>query len=638
MRLIATPFPRLIPLLAVLAIGGGCAVTGTVSDQDPPPPVTNLVPSVDPGDAEPGAAPAEPAPGGDREPEADIGADDDWVGRTLAGMTLRQKVGQMIMPMVLGDYAPEGSPSHDRIVKMIEENEIGGLIVSVGVPTDVALKLNDFQRHSRLPLLVGADMETGAGFRLRGAVHLPGNTPLGGATEFPPPMAVGATGSEDLAYEMGRITALEALAVGVHVPFAPVLDVNSNPDNPIINTRSFGESPAEVARLGAAFIRGVHEHGAIATAKHFPGHGDTETDSHLALPVIRSTRARLDSVELVPFRAAVASGVGAIMTAHIAVPSLNAGAETPSTLAPAVLTELLRDEMKFEGLLFTDAMEMAAIDQRYPRGEASVQAVLAGADVVLMPPDVPQAAEALLEAVRTGRITEARIDRSARAILETKQKLGLDRVRTVDLDRVGEVVGVPAHEAVAESVARRSMTLLRNRGDLLPLLGTRTARVFSVSLRRGTDLLAGRTFDGVLRNRYPRLVSATVTRDTRPDVYRELATDAQRSDLVVVSLYVNWTAASADDPLPEGITDFIEELERSGTPHVVISFGNPYLLREIASARAYLLAWSGSEASQRAAGEALFEGGLTGRMPIQLPFYFSIGDGLAAEPATGAGR
>lgn len=587
----------------------------------------------------PAAAVAEPIgvdpPAASPDP---VSPDAPWADRTLAELTLRQKIGQMIMPFVLGDYAPEGSASHDRILAMIENQEVGGLIVSVGAPADVALKLNDFQRHSRLPLLVGADMETGAGFRLRGAVHLPGNIPLGGATEFPPPMAVGATGDAALAYEMGRITALESRAVGVHVPFAPVLDVNSNPDNPIINTRSFGESPEQVARLGASFIRGLQDHGAIATAKHFPGHGDTETDSHLALPVIRSDRARLDSVELVPFRAAVAAGVGAIMTAHIAVPSLNGGTELPSTLAPEVLTDLLRDEMGFDGLLFTDAMDMAAIDRDFPRGEASVRAVLAGADMVLMPPSVPDAVEGLLEAVRSGRISEARIDRSVSKILRAKEALGLDRIRTVTLDRIPEVVGIPAHEAVAEDVARRAVTLLRNDRDLLPLLGTRTARVTSVSLRRTSDLQAGRTFDAVLRNRYPRLVTATLDRATRTDVYDELFRQAARSDLVVVSLYVNWSSASADEPLPEGMVQFVERLGRVGVPHVVVSFGNPYLLREIPGAQAYMLAWSGSAVTQRAAAEALFGGTLRGRTPIQLPPYFSIGDGLSPPPAAGGGR
>ena len=634
---------RLAAACVALAGAWGCAGSGTTTSEPPPAPVTDLVDSVPTPRAPVASAPTETVEPVERveveTPTSDIGepaADGSWAERTLASLSLRQRVAQMIMPFVLGDYAPEGSDGHDRILEMIEEQEVGGLIVSVGSPGEVAIKLNDFQGHSGLPLLVGADMETGVGFRLRGAVYLPSNISLGGATEFPPPMAVGATGDPRLAYEMGRITALESRAVGVHVPFAPVLDVNSNPDNPIINTRSFGETPADVARLGSAFIQGLQEHGAIATAKHFPGHGDTEADSHLELPIIRSDRARLDSVELAPFRAAVAAGVGAVMTAHIAVPALNGGTEMPSTLAPEVLTDLLRDEMGFEGLIFTDAMDMAAIDRRFPRGEASVRAVLAGADMVLMPPDVAEAIDGIVAAVREGRLSEERIDASVIKILRAKEHLGLHDQRTVDLDRLSHVVGIPAHEAVADEVARRAVTLLRNDGGLLPLLGTRSARVLSVSLRRRSDLQAGRVFNGALRSRYPALATADIDRETRADVFAELLRQARRSNLVVVSLYVNWSSTSADEPLSEETIDFVAGLAEAGIPHVVVSFGNPYLLREIPTTRAYLLAWSGSEATQRAAAGALFgDSPLVGQTPIQLPPFFSIGDGLSPQPASG---
>ena len=282
-----------------------------------------------------------------------------WAQRTLDSLTLREKVGQMMMPWVIGDFAPEGSPSHERIMGLIRDQQIGGVIMSVGQPTEVAAKINDLQRHATIPLLVAADLETGAGFRMWGAVYMPGTIELGGATNFPTLMAVGATGDASLAYRMGAITGEEARAVGVHVPFAPVLDVNNNPDNPIINVRSFGEDPDEVARLGTAFVRGMQEHGAIATGKHFPGHGDTGTDSHLSLPTIDVTRARMDTVELKPFQAAIDAGIGGIMTAHITVPALNGGNGTPATLSRPVLTDLLRGEMGFDGLIFTDAMDMA---------------------------------------------------------------------------------------------------------------------------------------------------------------------------------------------------------------------------------------------------------------------------------------
>lgn len=610
------------PLLALVLLSGCSWLRSDPSVEEPAAPEARPeAPAaeevyLDPGDEE-GFVP---------EPEVELFA---WARETLEGMTLRQKIGQMIMPIVLGDYAPKGSASHDRIAGLIEDAEVGGVIVSVGSPTDVAVKLNDLQSHARIPLLVGSDLETGPGFRLSGAVHSPTNIVLGGATQFPNLMALGAAWDAGLAYEMGRITALEARAVGIHLPFAPVLDVNNNPDNPIINVRSFGEDPELVSRLGTAFIRGVQEHGAIATGKHFPGHGDTGVDSHLALPLIEATRARMDSVELAPFQAAVDAGMGAIMTAHISVPSLNRGNSDPATLSTAVMDELLRREMGFDGILVTDAMDMGAIERGWGREEAAVRAVEAGADIILMPPSPQAAIEGILNAVAEGRITEERIDRSVRRLLETKERMGLHVQRTVSLDRVPEVVGIPAHTEVADRVARESITLLRNEGDLLPLLGTRNARVISLSYRREADVLAGRYFNAALRSRYPRLQDVDVYRNTDPAVYDDLLAQARRSSLVVVSLYVTALSYSGTVAIPEETSAFIEALAQARIPHVVISFGNPYLIRDFPGTRSYLLAYSGSAASQRATAAALFgEIPVVGRLPTRIPPLFEIGDGI----------
>jgi beta-N-acetylhexosaminidase len=544
-------------------------------------------------------------------------------------MTLRQKVAQMMMPIVLGDYAPKGSATHDRVARLVEELEVGGVIVSVGSPTDVAVKLNDLQSHANVPLLVGSDLETGPGFRLSGAVHSPTNIVLGGATQFPNLMALGASDDTGLAYAMGRVTALEARSVGIHVPFAPVLDVNNNPDNPIINVRSFGESPDQVARLGAALVRGIQEHGAIATGKHFPGHGDTGVDSHLALPVIEASRSRMDSVELKPFRAAVEAGIGGIMTAHITVPSLNGGNDDPATLSPAIMDGILRRDMGFRGLLFTDAMDMGAIDRGWGRGEATVRAVEAGADVILMPPSTEVAIDALVAAVCDGRLPESRIDESVRRILNEKESLGLNKSRTVPLDRLPSVVGIPAHEEVAQRIAEQSITVLRNGNSLLPLLGTRSARVVSLSYHRDNDLLAGRYFDARLRRRYPRLNRVSVGRDSDPQIYERVLRQARRANLVVVSLYITARSYAGTVAVPEETSAFIEALTAEGIPHIVVSFGNPYLITEFPSVENYMLAWSGSPVSQRAAAEALFgEIPVQGRLPTAIPGFYDIGSGL----------
>lgn len=560
-----------------------------------------------------------------------------WTSDVLSRLTLRQKAAQMIMARVLGDFAPEGSDAFEEILGLVDEQEIGGVIVSVGTPVDVATKLNVLQRRSRLPLLVAADLETGAGFRMRGAVYLPGATDLGGASNFPPLMALGATRDPWLAYEMGRVTAQEALAVGIHVPFAPVLDVNNNAENPVINTRSLGEDPALVASLGACIVRGIQDYGAVATGKHFPGHGDTDTDSHLALPVIRVDRDRLESIELIPFRAAIEAGMEAVMTAHIAMPNVAETPELPATLSRNVLTGLLREDLRFDGLLFTDAMNMDAIDRRFGGGESAVRAVEAGADVILMPPDPEVAIGSIVDAVRSGRLTESRIDESVWRILAKKAQLGIHEARTVEIESVYTKVGIQSHTDVAQEIADRSVTLLRNERDLLPLAGTRGANVLSISYRRASDLLGGREFNRRLGETYPRLRTAVIGSDTTEEDYRRLAQQARGMDLVVISLYI--TEVSTPDEVagtPE-LMEFIRGIARSGTLNTVVSFGNPYLLSEFPDVQSYVLAWGGAEVSQRAAASALVgEIGFQGRTPTRIPPEHGIGAGLGVGVASGS--
>tara|TARA_Y100000590_G_scaffold469305_1_gene656061 strand:+ start:11017 stop:12915 length:1899 start_codon:yes stop_codon:yes gene_type:complete len=563
-------------------------------------------------------------------------ADIPWHQRVIDEMTLREKIAQMIMPFVLGNFAPEGTDNHDRIVEVIEKDGVGGVIMSVGVPTDVAVKLNDLQRHSKYPLLVGADLETGAGFRFWGSVHVPTNISLGGATIFPSLMGLGATRNTDYAYQMGRITALEAKALGVHLPFAPVLDVNNNNENPIINIRSFGDDPQMVASMGVSFVRGLQENGIAATGKHFPGHGDTEVDSHLALPVILVNRERMDSVELVPFKAVIDAGIQGMMSAHIAVPEIT-GNYLPSTLSGNVLYDLLRSDLGFNGIVFTDAMDMGAVNRLYPQGESSVMAVLAGADVILMPPDVTQAIEAILRAVEDGRIPESRIDRSVTKLLRLKEDMNLNEDREVPLDVIPQVVGVPEHISLAEEVAERSITLIRNERNLLPLLGTRTARVMSVTFRNRTDVLASRYFDALLRETYPRLVRTRVDDQTHEAVYKDLKVRAGRSNLVVVSIYSNFAGKVE---LTEDIVEFINELAKNKITHIVVSFGNPYLISEFPNVQAYILAWSSAPVSQKAAAKSLFGNiEISGRTPTSMQPYFKSGDGIQVPlKVTGIGN
>ena len=603
------------------------------SGRDPEPAVTGPVPSQPASGTSPSATGRPTAAPGTEPPAESLSAPPSppgaWASSLLASMTLEEKAGQLLMPWVLGDFAPEGSEGFERIAEAVRDDGAGGIIVSVGSPTEVAAKINTLQSLARYPLLVGADLESGAGYRMRGAVYLPNNIELGGATLFPSLMALGATGDERLAREVGRITATEARAVGVHLPFAPVLDVNNNPDNPVIATRSLGEDPALVARLGAAFVRGLQEHGAVATGKHFPGHGDTEVDSHVDLPVIRVDRERLDRVELVPFREAIAAGMGAVMSAHVSIPSLTGSISTPGTLSPAVLSDLLRGEMGFDGLIVTDAMDMAAISRRFGSREAVVRALEAGADIILMPEDPGEARESLAAAVRSGRVSEARLDRSVGRILALKEEMGLDRNRFTDIAALHRKVGIPEHLDRAREVAEASITLLRNRRNLLSLRGTRTANVLSVTYRNPSNLFAGRYFNPRVRETYRRLRTEFVHRDSPGSEYERLLARAGRSDLVIVSAYVFAARTDGEPNLPEPLTDFVQALAARRVPHIVISFGNPYLLSDFPDAQAYMLAWSGSEASQIAAARALFgEIPIRGRTPTRLPPFFDIGDGI----------
>ena len=547
-------------------------------------------------------------------------SDDAWVACEIARMSLRDKAAQMVWPQLFGDYVSADAPQWRKISGWVTQQHVGGVIMSVGSPLEIAAKLNALQRMSDLPLLVGGDLEFGAGYRARGGYFLPNGIDLGGAVLFPPEMAIGATRDTMLAYEQGRITAVEGRALGYQIDFSPILDVNNNPANPVISTRSFGEEPALVAKLGAAFIRGVQDHGMIATGKHFPGHGDTGTNSHLALPVVRVSRARLDSVELVPFRAAVQAGVGAIMTFHGSMPALDSSG-LPGTLSHNVLTTLLRDEMHFHGLVVSDAMDMRAVLDSYGAVNASQLAVAAGADVLLQPADVAQTIDAVVAGVTSGHYTESRLDESVRRILEAKVRVGLRMIREVDLDRAREVVGDSADAAIARTAAERSITLVRDSLHQLPLGRlNRGARILSVTYAHRSDLGAGLTFDGELRRTFPALRPEYVDADEeRPDFFHLLAA-ADSADVVLVSSYVAHSSTAKTVDVPRSFVEFIEELRRRNEHPIVIAFGNPYFLQQIPDVAAYVVAWGGFPVSQGAAARAVLGTiPMTGQLPITIP-------------------
>ena len=560
-------------------------------------------------------------------PTPQSGASSAWADSILAGMTLRQKVAQMVWPFMLGDYTPTTTAAWRQLERLVTEEEVGGFIVSVGSPLDIATKVNTLQRLSRVPLVFSADFETGAGFRVRGGYFVPNAIDLGGATVFPLQMALGASRDTSLAYDVGRITALEGRALGVHVSFGPVLDVNNNPANPVIGARSFSEDPILTARLGAALVRGVQQHGMMATAKHFPGHGDTETNSHLSLSTVSASRARLDSVELVPFRAAIAAGVGAVMTYHGILPALDSSG-VPATLSPRVLTGLLRDSMSYNGVVITDAMDMIGVLRQFGAEEASRRAVAAGSDVLLMPTDVPGTINAVVAGVSEGRISEARINASVRRLLELKRRFGLERSRFVNLDSVRAIVGDTAHLAVSRRVAERGIVLVKDSLRSIPLTSNRTARALSITFARRTDLGAGVGFNSELRRGFDSLRAEFVSSDDAAPNFERLLTAADSAEVTIVGSYVNISSTTASAGAPRAFLDFLARLQSRRGRTVLVSFGTPYLLQQAPSVSSYMIAWGPSQASQQAAARALLgSSAITGTLPISLPPFASLGSG-----------
>lgn len=542
------------------------------------------------------------------------------VDALLASLSTRQKIAQLVMPWLAGSYAAFDDSAFQIATRWVDSLEVGGIIVSVGSPHDIAAKLNALQRRSRLPLLISADLEWGAGMRLIGA------------TAFPHIMAVGATGDERDAYTIGRIAALEGRAVGIHVNFAPDADVNNNPLNPIINIRSFGEDPEAVARLVSAYVRGLQEHGMLATLKHFPGHGDTEFDSHIGLATIEADYHRLDTLELVPFRAGIAAGAAVVMSAHIAFPALTG--DEPGTLSPAIMTDVLRDSLDFDGIVVTDALEMGAIVERYGAGEATVRAFLAGSDLLLMPSDPDSAIAAMSAAVASGRITVERLDASVRRVLRAKQRVGLFAHRAVPLDSIMHVVGRKAFEDAAEGLASRALTLVRDTAGTVRALRATRGRLALVTYADEMNSRAGLRMLDLLREGGDTVSFFRLWPMSGPLSYDSARAVIADAPTVVFAANVRPIAWRGTIALPDSLARLIGATD-SLKPTALVSLGSPYLLSQTPTVESYLIAWSGVPAAERAAARALL--GWTpirGTLPIRIPPNYPIGHGIVIADST----
>ena len=557
-----------------------------------------------------------------------------------AHLTLDEKIGQLFVYPATGRFMNEESAEYRALVHQVRDNRVGGILWYLLSDVSETARLNRrLQAIARRPLLIAADLEAGVGMRFLDT------------TSWPWPMAVAATGDPSFAEREGRVVAEEARSLGVNQLYAPVADVNVDPANPAINVRSYGEDPETVGRFVAAFVRGVQAGGVLATAKHFPGHGDTRIDSHRALPVLRADRERLERVELVPFRAAIAAGVGAVMTAHLSIPSLDAtpapvralapgenpetddpseiarDATVPASMSPAIVEGLLRRELGFGGLVLTDAVDMGGIVDHFDPGEAAVRAILAGDDQVIKSPDTDAAIAGVRRAVADGRISLARLDQSVARILEAKRRFPAP---DPDPEAPFRVVDRPEHRALAEEIAARAVTLVREAPGALPLAATQ--RVVHLVVNDVASVAApGRELARELEVRLRRAPQTFVfdPRSRAEDV-EPLVEAAAGADAVLVSLFVRVRTGSGKLVLPEPARDAIGRLSSSGARLVGVSFGNPYVAADLPGLTTYLAAYGDQPVMQVAVARAIFgETAITGRLPVTIAGVAERGSGIS---------
>ena len=571
--------------------------------------------------------------------------DNQWVDKTLHKMSVEEKVGQLFMVWVRAQFLNVNSSEYRDLVEQIKRYNVGSLAMSVPVegpflirsqPYDAAILLNELQQQSKLPLLIAADFESGL------------SADLDGPTVFPPAMAFGAAGKSEYAEAFGKITGQEARAIGVHWNFFPVADVNSNPANPVINTRSFGENPEQVGEMVAAYIRGAHSSGMLTTAKHFPGHGDTATDSHLGVAQVSGNRQRLDSVELPPFQKAIDAGVDAVMVAHVRVPALEPDPNRVATTSPAVVTQLLRQQLAFHGVIVTDALDMAGITRLYSAniGRAAVDAFKAGNDLLLIPPNLDASYRAMLDAVKTGEISEERLDASVRKLLQAKADLGLQQARLVDITAIGDLVAAPANVALAQHISDDAITLVRENGKVLPLKARKTSlselpyqgsepvrnRIVLVIVSDDVRLPSGRVFESELRSRVPDAhvfyVDPRIAAANSPEILKA----AQEAEQVVFAVYAvpvpglrSGAIISAD---PTGVL-LQQILDRAAPKTMVVAVGNPYLAQDFPGIQNYLCTFSTASVSEVSTVKALFgEIPIHGHLPVTIPNIAPRGQGI----------
>lgn len=540
-----------------------------------------------------------------------------WVDKTLAQMTLEEKIGAVMFGVTSGEFINLESDAFQQIKDNIQKYHVGGYHIegfSGGDPASGALLINRMQELAKVPLLITGDFEGGVGVQFEGA------------TRFPRGMAMGATGDLQYAYDEAKFTAQEAKAMGIRINFYPVVDVNVNPANPIINVRLFGENPQRVGEFGAAYVQGTQDQHVLATLKHFPGHGDTSVDSHIELPVLNFDRARLDQVELPPFEAGIKAGVAAVMTAHIYLPQFEKTPGVPASLSPAITTGLLRNDLGFKGLIFTDGLPMHAITSNFGAEQAPVMAIEAGADVALEPENIPRTFAALQAAVSKGDITEERLNQSVRRLLEAKAWAGLDTNRSTDLDQVDKLVGSLAAQDKSQQIMEHALTLVKDGPNAIPLHLSDDEQVLLVNFVDSSNpenpANSGLTFRSEFLKRHPKTVFTTVTpaiSSSESALIQELS-DTYKT--VVVSCSIRMASYKGAIGVNDAQQNLLRGLARHKGPFVFALFGSPYLLNYIPELPSYALAYEYYPGAETAMVRAIFgEINFTGQLPVTVGPY-----------------
>lgn len=595
-----------ITLLILAFTMAGCKSTETVSDESAG--IDYVVPPLfDPADSEMQVPSQEP-----------IGSA-VTVDSLINSMSLRDKIAQLFVVPAYGTFTNENEPRYLRLKRLVAEQNVGGIIFMQGDVYGQGMMTNELQRLAKIPLWITQDMEFGAAMRVRGT------------TRFTPAMGIAATQDPENAYMKGVITAREAKTLGVHQIFAPVLDVNNNPDNPVINVRSYGGVPEIVAEFGNYFIRGVESEGMLATAKHFPGHGDTDTDSHLALPTIDHDIERIQDLELVPFQVNIESGLQSIMSAHIAYPNISENIGRPSTLDESVLNRILIDSLEFDGLVVTDGLEMQGITNHYAPGEAVVLALRAGADLMLISPDELTAIDDVYDAIQIGRLSEDRVDQSVRKLLELKKNRGVFDNHTVDLPGLNNKINTLNYQAIANSIARQSLTVLSNENDLIPITDAKFPTVLVVTLADDRDGDTGSNLAREMRKYHQRVIYHNIDQRTTDEEKADIMEAAQQADLLVIGSFI-MVRSHQPIQLPDDIRETVLDLTSVEIPSLLMAFGNPYIVRDITDVDAHVLAWSTDSNQVQQSVPGLFAAEhVDGRLTSEIPGIFDLGAGLSFD-------